>query len=85
MDVWNFATRDGRSLRAATDFLVPYVEGKRWEYPQIAPQEFGVAFFLMCQAAVKWRDEKYCRAARKAPGVNPTMHRAHLILNYPFQ
>ncbi|MCI0477433.1 MAG: alginate lyase family protein [Anaerolineales bacterium] len=80
MDIWNFATRDGCSLRAATDFLAPYVAGKRWEYPQIAPQEFGVAFFLMCQAAVKWRDEKYLRAALHAPGANAATARAWLVL-----
>ena len=85
MDIWNFSTRDGRSLRATTDFLVPYVEGKPWEYPQITPQEFGVAFFLMCQASVKLRDEKYYRAALKAPGVNVVTNRAWLVLNYPPQ
>ena len=81
LDIWNFATSDGRSLRAATDFLVPYVEGKPWGYPQITPQEFGVAFFLLCQAADKLRYEKYFRAALKAPGVNAATQRAYLILN----
>jgi hypothetical protein len=83
MDIWNFATRDGRSLRGATDFLVPYVEGKPWEYQQITPQEFSVAFFLMCQAATKFRDEKYLHAALQAPGVNAATQRARLVLNYP--
>ena len=64
----SFGERVGRSLRAATDFLVLYVAGKPWEYQQITPLEFGVAFFLMCQAAVKFRDEKYYRAALNAPG-----------------
>jgi len=63
----------------------PYVAGKWWEYPQIAPQEFGVAFFLMCQAAVKWRDEEYLRAALHAPGVNAATARAWLVLNDPSQ
>jgi hypothetical protein len=80
MDVWNFATPDGRSLRAATDFLVPYVAGKPWEYPQIAPQEFGVLFFLLCQASVKYRDPDYYRAALQSPGVARASHRAHLLL-----
>jgi hypothetical protein len=80
MDIWNFATPDGRSLRAATDFLVPYVAGKPWEYPQIAPQEFGVLFFLLCQASVKYRDPDYYRAALQSPGVARASHRAHLLL-----
>jgi alginate lyase len=81
LDILNFATQDGRSLRCATDFIAPYVEGKRWEHPQIASQEFGVAFGLLCQAAVKYRDTKYFNAARHARGVNIESHRAHLILN----
>ena len=78
MDLWNFATPDGRSLRRATDYLVPYVEGKTWEHKQIAPQEFSVIFFLLCQASCKFGDEKYYRAALRAPGVDYATHRANL-------
>jgi len=81
IDIWNFSTQDGRSLRCATDFIAPYVEGKEWEHPQIAPQEFDVAFGLMCQAAVKYREPSYYRAAERARGVNAQTHRARLVLN----
>jgi hypothetical protein len=79
-DLWNFATLDGRCLRQATDFTLPYVAGKPWDYQQISPQEFGVIFFLLCQASVKYRDSKYYHAALDAPGVDCVSHRAHLLL-----
>jgi hypothetical protein len=79
-DLWNFATLDGRCLRQATDFTLPYVAGKPWDYQQIAPQEFGVIFFLLCQASVKYRDGKYYQAALQASGVARASHRAHLLL-----
>jgi hypothetical protein len=81
MDLWNFATLDGRSLRLATDYLVPYVEGKTWEHPQIAKQEFGVIFYLLCQGSFKFGDEKYYRAALESPHVDIANNRAYLLLN----
>jgi hypothetical protein len=80
-DLWHFATPDGCSLRRATDYLVPYVEGKTWEHHQIKPQEFGVIFFLLCQASLTFGDGKYYRAALRARGVDGATHRANLLLN----
>jgi hypothetical protein len=81
IDLWNFATPDGRSLRLATDFLVPYVEGKTWEYPQIAPQDFNIFFDVLCQASVKYRDARYYQVACKSPQVDTASHRVRLRLN----
>jgi len=36
LDLWNFETEDGRSLKKAHEFLIPYVAtDKEWEYQQI--------------------------------------------------
>jgi hypothetical protein len=37
VDLWNYESKDGRSLKKAYEFLIPYVAtDKEWEYKQIA-------------------------------------------------
>jgi hypothetical protein len=66
VDLWNFQTKDGRSIRHALDFLLPYATGsKKWEYRQITeftPQEL---VFPLLKAAMKLRNPDYERAAEK--------------------
>ena len=36
--LWSFATDDGRSIRKALDWLLPYALGKeKWPYKQVTP------------------------------------------------
>jgi len=40
VDLWNFETADGRGIRKALDFLLPYVQNKKkWESQQITDLE----------------------------------------------
>jgi Alginate lyase len=40
VDLWNFETADGRGIRKALDFLLPYVKNKKkWESQQITDLE----------------------------------------------
>jgi hypothetical protein len=65
VDLWNFQTADGRGLRRAIDFLVPYVRdpSKKWPYEQI--KAFDRAGFapLLRQAATTYRDPNYAALA----------------------
>ena len=83
IDLWHYATRDGRSLRQAIDFTLPYVAGRPWDYQQITPQKFDVIFGLLCQAGGKYQDPKYLSTALKSPGVDHASHRARLLLGIP--
>jgi hypothetical protein len=65
-ELWNFKTKDGRSIRRAVDFLKPYATGdKKWDYKQITgfdPDELTPA---LLQAAAKYNDATYAKAADK--------------------
>ena len=66
LDLWSFHTEDGRSIRRAVDFLLPYATGeKKWEHQQITefkPQELVP---LLLEAAIKFNNPDYEKAARK--------------------
>ncbi len=69
VDLWNFQTKDGRSLRRALDFLTPVAlrEGK-WGYQEI---EGGVKpetlFPLLRRAAKVYKDQRYQAVIAKVP------------------
>jgi hypothetical protein len=61
IDLWNHESSDGRSLRRALDFVMPYLAGeKEWPHEQIhqidiGPNDMGL-FYL---AAVRYGEPKY--------------------------
>jgi hypothetical protein len=74
VDLWNFQTKDGRSIRKALDFLVPIATGeKKWAYQEI---EGGVRpetlFPLMRRAAAVYRDRAYQAVMAKVPAADPS-------------
>jgi hypothetical protein len=66
VDLWNFHTSDGRSIRRVLDFLLPFASGdKKWEHQQITelkPQELAP---LLLKAAIKFANQDYEKAAVK--------------------
>jgi len=71
-DVWSSATPDGRGLRVAIDFLLPYV-GREPEFPypdaKREPSEQSLELFL--RAAWAYRKPEYARAAAVLAGFKP--------------
>jgi hypothetical protein len=69
VDLWNFETTDGRGIRKALDFLLPFVRGeKKWEYKQISDMEGAMESLKLNYhlAAVKTGDKRYLEAAQSA-------------------
>jgi len=66
VDLWHFETRDGRSIRRALDYLLPYAEGqKSWPYKEISgvePEELAGPLF---EASLAYQEPRYEAAARK--------------------
>jgi hypothetical protein len=64
VDLWTFRTKDGRSLRAALDYLVPYASGERkWSYRQISAFSTDGFVPLLRQAAEAWSAPGYSALA----------------------
>jgi hypothetical protein len=66
VDLWNYKTADGRSLRQAFDYLVPVAAGERkWTYDQITDFSPKPLVPLLRRAAVAWKEPKYAALAKQ--------------------
>ena len=61
VDLWQHKTTDGRSIRAALDFLVPYLgkEPKPWTMQQIHESKPDEVLPVLRAAALAYGDERY--------------------------
>ncbi len=74
VDLWNHRTPDGRSLRQALDFLVPFAAGdKPWTYKQITPLRPQALHGLLRRAAVAWTEPRYGTLAATIGGATPRL------------
>ena len=72
VDLWNYQTADGRSIRRALEYLYPVAVGeKKWEYQQLGGLEPQTLFPLMRRAAAAYTDEKYRAMMSKVPADDP--------------
>ena len=68
VDLWHFETKDGRSIRRALDYLLPYMSGtKAWEGKQIAEVKVSDMYPLLLEASRVYRDPQYADAASHFP------------------
>ena len=66
VDLWHYQTDDGRSIRKALEYLLPYVAGdQKWEHQQITEFKPREVVPLLLLAAVKLRNPQYEKAARR--------------------
>jgi hypothetical protein len=66
VDLWHFETADGRSIRKALDWLVPYATGEqKWTFEQITTLRGGSLAPLLRRAAMAYREERYEKLIEK--------------------
>ena len=71
VDLWNFQTTDGRSIRKALDFLVPTAIGQaKWQYQELDGVKPEMLFPLMRRAAKIYQDKPYQTSMSKVPAVD---------------
>ncbi len=63
VDLWNHKTPDGRSLRGALDYMIPYATGQKdWNLKQIKAANYSGIVPLLRQAARVWHAPAYEKA-----------------------
>jgi hypothetical protein len=71
VDLWNYKTGDGRGIRTAIDYTLPYLLGeKKWEGEQISKFNDASVLEPLRRAAVAYHEEKYAEAVKKLGGDN---------------
>lgn len=72
VDLWNYQTEDGRSIRKALDWMIPYINGeKTMKGLDAVPYNPDETAFLLRTAAIKYGDRRYedlLRNLNHAPG-----------------
>jgi hypothetical protein len=71
--LWNYRTADGRSIRQAVDFMVPFAAGERtWPFDEIAFEPAAIHAILR-RGAVAWKAPGYRAVADRIGGGSPTL------------
>lgn len=79
LDLWRYSGTDGRSLRAALDFLMPSLAGERpWAFPDNRGWQPALAYPLLRRAAIKYAEPRYREVADAIPDVETEAARDHL-------
>jgi hypothetical protein len=73
IDLWNYTTSDGRSIRRALDYLVPFaLSEQKWSYQQLGEWPPEMLFPLLRRAAIKYKDQEYQALAARVPSLKTT-------------
>jgi hypothetical protein len=74
VDLWNYSTADGRSLRQGLDYLVPFATGeKRFPHRQITEFNASALHPVLRRGAAGWKEARYRELARQIGGETPRL------------
>jgi hypothetical protein len=81
IDLWNYQSNDGRSIRKAFDWVIPYLrDEKAWTHKQIKKFDPAQHYPILITASVFYNDESYAKLAFNLAGDRGDAHRVHLLL-----
>ena len=79
VDLWNYQTKDGRSIRRALEYLYPFAIGdQKWTYQQLGGFDGRSLFPLIRRAAGHYHDDRFKKEQTKIPKLDPA-DREHLL------
>ena len=65
IDLWNFQTNDGKSIKKGFDWLIPYIKNeKAWKHQQIKPRTFELTIKLLNLASQKYKNPEFAELAK---------------------
>lgn len=60
IDIWNYRTDDGRSIKKAIDFMAPFLlKQKKWEHKQIKEFDIKKYYSFFVKAYLVYKDKSY--------------------------
>lgn len=81
VDLWNYQTKDGRGIRRAIEFLVPFVLGEKWRYQQLGELQPQALYPVMRRAATRYTDPQYQALLARLPAADQSDRGALLLPN----
>lgn len=70
VDLWNYQTKDGRSIRRALEYLYPFAVGEqKWTDQQLGEWPPQMLYSAMRRAAARYSDEKFRTMMLKIPAL----------------
>src|SRR6185436_10812808 len=83
VDLWNYKAADGRSIRRALDYLVPFAFGEnKWPHQQLGEWPPEMLFPLLRRAAARFGDQRYQALIAKIP-ISNAADRGNLLRRDP--
>jgi hypothetical protein len=70
VDLWDYKTADGRSIRKALDFLMPFALGQKWTYQQLGEWPPQQLYPLIRRAGEHYNDSAFRSVLAKVPPVS---------------
>ena len=71
VDLWNYQTQDGRSIRRALEYLYPFAVGEqKWTYQQLGGFDGKSLFPLLRRALAHYKDGKLKAMMSKIPALD---------------
>lgn len=84
IDLWNYQSEDGRSIRKGLDWIVEHAFGSgEWEHRNMAPITPGPVLPLLHRAALAYKDTAYGKKLGELAGDDWMADRRHLLYPAP--
>jgi len=81
VDLWSYQSADGRSVRKALDYMIPYyVDPKTFPRKQITPAKFDTYTQTLRRASLGYKEPAYEQAITRMPNSLSKKNWFHLVL-----